>query len=57
MSQHQGLDPIMQNSFINFLQMKKRRGKTIFLSNIFMEVYACCDRIAIIKDGRIVSGI
>jgi ABC-2 type transport system ATP-binding protein len=51
-----GLDPIMQNSFINFLQNEKRRGKTIFLSShIFMEVYACCDRIAIIKDGRIVS--
>ncbi len=51
-----GLDPIMQNKFIEFIKEEKARGKTIFLSShIFHEVDACCDRIAIIKDGRIVS--
>ncbi|MCD8373298.1 MAG: ABC transporter ATP-binding protein [Clostridia bacterium] len=51
-----GLDPIMQNKFIEFVKEEKQRGKTIFLSShIFHEVDACCDRIAIIKDGRIVS--
>ncbi len=51
-----GLDPIMQNKFIQFVKEEKERGKTIFLSShIFHEVDACCDRIAIIKDGKIVS--
>ncbi|MCD8040346.1 MAG: ABC transporter ATP-binding protein [Clostridia bacterium] len=51
-----GLDPIMQNKFIDFVKEEKGRGKTIFLSShMFHEVDACCDRIAIIKDGKIVS--
>ncbi len=51
-----GLDPVMQQSFINFILEEKQRGKTILLSShIFSEVDATCDRIAIIKDGKIVS--
>lgn len=51
-----GLDPIMQKTFIEFILQEKKRGKTIFLSShIFHEVDACCDRIAIIRDGKIVS--
>ncbi len=51
-----GLDPVMQNRFIDFIIQEKKRGKTIFLSShIFKEVEAVCDRIAIIKDGDIVS--
>lgn len=51
-----GLDPIMQQIFIDFILSEKKRGKTIFLSShIFHEVDATYDRIAIIKDGRIVS--
>lgn len=51
-----GLDPVMQQEFIEFVKEEKARGKTIFLSShIFHEVDATCDRIAIIKDGRIVS--
>lgn len=51
-----GLDPMMQETFINFIKEEKKRGKTILLSShIFSEVDATCDRIAIIKDGRIVS--
>lgn len=51
-----GLDPVMQQEFINFVKEEKERGKTIFLSShIFSEVDAVCDRIAIIKDGMIVS--
>ncbi len=51
-----GLDPIMQEIFIDYILEEKERGKTIFLSShIFHEVDACCDRIAIIRDGRIVS--
>lgn len=51
-----GLDPQMQEKFIEFIKGEKKRGKTILLSShIFSEVEALCDRIAIIKDGRIVS--
>ncbi len=51
-----GLDPVMQQQFIEYVEEEKSRGKTIFLSShIFHEVDATCDRIAIIKGGRIVS--
>lgn len=51
-----GLDPVMQQTFIEYILEEKKRGKTIFLSShIFSEVDATCDRISIIKDGRIVS--
>ena len=51
-----GLDPVMQQEFISFVREEKGRGKTIFLSShIFSEVDAVCDRIAIIKEGHIVS--
>lgn len=51
-----GLDPEMQEKFIELVKMEKNRGKTILLSShIFQEVDACCDRIAVIKDGKIVS--
>lgn len=51
-----GLDLKMQQVFIEFIKEEKKRGKTILLSShIFSEVDATCDRIAIIKDGKIVS--
>ena len=51
-----GLDPVMQEVFIEFILHEKERGKTILLSShIFTEVDATCDRIAIIKDGHVVS--
>ena len=53
-----GLDPVMQERFIQFVLNEKAEGKTILLSShIFSEVDATCDRIAIIKDGVIVSTI
>lgn len=51
-----GLDPVMQENFINYIHKEKQRGKTILLSShIFSEIDSTCDRIAIIKDGKIVS--
>lgn len=51
-----GLDIVMQETFVDFIKEEKERGKTILLSShIFSEVDATCDRIAIIKDGKIVS--
>ena len=53
-----GLDPIMQERFIQFILDEKTAGKTIMLSShIFNEIDATCDRIAIIKDGIVVSEI
>lgn len=51
-----GLDPVMQQTFVEWVLAEKARGKTVlFSSHIFREVDAACDRIAIIKEGRIVS--
>lgn len=51
-----GLDPVMQERFVEFIRKEKTRGKTILLSShIFSEIDSTCDRIAIIKDGKIVS--
>ena len=53
-----GLDPVMQERFIQFILNEKAEGKTILLSShIFTEVDATCDRIAIIKDGIVVSTV
>lgn len=53
-----GLDPVMQERFIQFILKEKSEGKTILLSShIFTEVDATCDRIAIIKDGVVVSTV
>lgn len=53
-----GLDPVMQERFVQFILNEKAQGKTILLSShIFSEVDATCDRIAIIKDGVVVSTI
>lgn len=51
-----GLDPVMQEVFIEFIRSEKKRGKTILMSShMFHEVDAVCDRIAIIKEGRIAA--
>lgn len=51
-----GLDPIMQNVFIEFIKEEKERGKTILISShIFSEIDATCDKISIIKEGRLIS--
>lgn len=53
-----GLDPVMQDIFIDFMKEEKKRGKTILLSShMFGEIDAICDRISIIKEGKIVSTI
>lgn len=51
-----GLDPLMQNKFIDLVHKEKKKGKTILMSShIFEEVEHTCDRVAIIKDGEIVA--
>lgn len=51
-----GLDPLMQNKFFDVLHEEKSRGTTIFFSShILSEVEKMCDRVAIIKEGRILK--
>ncbi|CAN7406614.1 ATP-binding cassette domain-containing protein [Rossellomorea sp. LjRoot5] len=51
-----GLDPLMQQKFFELLQNENKRGATIlFSSHILSEVQRMCDRVAIIKEGRIVQ--
>ncbi len=53
-----GLDHRMQEKFIELVKEEQKKGKTILLSShIFSEVDACCTRVLIIKDGRLVSEI
>ncbi|MCY6483091.1 ABC transporter ATP-binding protein [Clostridium aestuarii] len=51
-----GLDPLIQQNFFNLLEQEKKKGVTIlFSSHILSEVQKLCDRVAIIKDGKIVN--
>lgn len=49
-----GLDPLMQQEFYKLLREEKNNGKTIFMSShILAEAETVCDRVAIIKEGRL----
>jgi ABC-2 type transport system ATP-binding protein len=51
-----GLDPLMEATFRECVAQIKRAGKTVLLSShILAEVEALCDRISIIKEGKIVE--
>lgn len=51
-----GLDPLAQEIFHTLLREEAARGKTVFISShILSEVEGLCDRVAIIRDGRIVT--
>jgi ABC-2 type transport system ATP-binding protein len=51
-----GLDPLMQRVFIDLILEEKSRGKTIFMSSHqFPEIERTCDRVGIIKEGRLVA--
>jgi len=51
-----GLDPLVQQTFYEVIREAKAEGRTIFLSShILSEVERTCDRVAIIRDGRLVQ--
>ncbi len=51
-----GLDPLMQKTFIDLVLKEKSRGKTFLISSHSLpEIERTCDRIAIIKEGKIVT--
>ena len=51
-----GLDPLMQRNFFQLIREENARGVTVFFSShILGEVQRLCNRVAIIKEGRIVE--
>ena len=53
-----GLDPLMQEKFIKLINNEKQKGKTIILSShIFEEISKLCDRVGIIKKGKLIKEV
>jgi ABC-2 type transport system ATP-binding protein len=51
-----GLDPLIQQTFFELVREAREEGRTIFLSShIIDEVDRTCDRVAIIREGRLVQ--
>lgn len=51
-----GLDPLLERVFQDEVRKLKEAGKTVLLSShILAEVEALCDRVTIIRDGRVVE--
>lgn len=51
-----GLDPLMQQKFFDLLIEENQKGATIlFSSHILGEIQRLCDRVAIIKEGKIIK--
>jgi len=51
-----GLDPLMEQVFRSCVRQAKARGQTVFLSShILSEVEAVCDRVAMLRAGRIIE--
>jgi ABC-2 type transport system ATP-binding protein len=51
-----GLDPLVQQTFYALVREARAEGRTIFLSShIIDEVDRTCDRVAIIREGRLVQ--
>ncbi len=52
----EGLDPLMQRAFYSILDDLKAAGRTIFFSShVLSEVERVCDRVAIVRRGRLVA--
>ncbi|HMN39248.1 MAG TPA: ABC transporter ATP-binding protein [Phycisphaerales bacterium] len=50
-----GLDPLMQDRLLDYLRSASRQGRTVFFSShTLSEVERLCDRLAIVRAGRIV---
>jgi ABC-2 type transport system ATP-binding protein len=50
-----GLDPLVQREFYSVIREAKAEGRSVFMSShILSEVEKTCDRVAIIREGRLV---
>ena len=51
-----GLDPLIQQAFYDILKEENSRGATVFFSShVLSEVQKLCDRVAILKEGQLIS--
>jgi ABC-2 type transport system ATP-binding protein len=51
-----GLDPLVQDTFLQVLREARGEGRTVFLSShILSEVERVCDRVAIVRAGRLAA--
>ncbi len=51
-----GLDPLMQHKFFDLVKQENERGATVFFSShILGEVQRLCNRVAIIKEGKVIN--
>jgi ABC-2 type transport system ATP-binding protein len=52
----QGLDPLVQTEFHRLIEEVRAEGRTVFLSShVLPEVERLCDRVGIIREGRLVA--
>ncbi len=50
-----GLDPLMQQKFFALIREESKKGATVFFSShILSEVQRMCNRVALIKEGKII---
>ncbi|SCE67671.1 ABC-2 type transport system ATP-binding protein [Micromonospora viridifaciens] len=51
-----GLDPLVQQTFLELVAEAREEGQTVFMSShVMSEVEAVADRVAIIREGRLVA--
>ncbi len=51
-----GLDPLMQEAFYDILLKEKEKGTTVFFSShILSEIKRICDKVAVIKEGKVIK--
>jgi len=51
-----GLDPLMQEEFLAIVAEEREQGRTVFLSSHELdEVERVCDRVGIIRDGKLIA--
>jgi ABC-2 type transport system ATP-binding protein len=51
-----GLDPLVQQTVLEIIDETRQEGRTVFFcSHILSEVQSVCDRVGIIRDGRLVK--
>lgn len=51
-----GLDPLVQQAFCRLIAEAKANGRTVFLSShILPEVERVCDRVGVIREGKIIA--